>query len=199
MSISSRDRRALMILGGAALVAIVAAFWPQGDAGGQAAASLQSVAAAEARLASVRRLAAQAPAMEQELERVKAELGRWERRLIESETAQQAQAEALQILRRVAGNQQPPIEFQSVNLGPIRRLGKSENYGEVLFDVSFTCTIEQLLNLLADLTAQQQAVVTEDINISSYRHQEKLLRVQLRVAGLVRRDLVPEAKGLGAF
>ena len=59
-------------------------------------------------------------------------------------------------------NQVPPLDFGSVEIGQLRPLGDSKVYGEALVSVSFDCSIEQLVNTLADMTAEEEIVVTEE-------------------------------------
>ena len=72
----------------------------------------EGVAQSERRLTRLRRLAAAVPAREQIDQRVSAELARREAGLISAETAAQAQAQLLQIVRRVAGAQSPPLDIK---------------------------------------------------------------------------------------
>jgi hypothetical protein len=82
-------------------------------------------------------------------------------------------------------------------LGQITRL--SDDYGEVQVSVALECRIEELLNLLADLTKQTEALATRDLRVSLMTAKEKILGVRLTVSGLVPRRLVPEKKGLASF
>ncbi len=198
MTISRRDRRALVALAVALAVAVVVRLWPQGTAP-RVVAPGNTVPAAEQRLARVRELAAQLPAKQKQLQRLQADLKKWEQHLIQSDTGQQAQAQLLQVLREVGARQEPPLDFRSVNLGQIRPLGQSKDYGEALVAVTFDCAIEQLVNLLADLTAQPQAIVTEEIRILAGNEKQKTLRVRLTLAGLVPAKLVPRRKGLATL
>ncbi len=199
MTLTDRDRRALVALGVAVVLSLAVYFWPQSEEIPGVVGPEASIGAAEKRLEQVRKLAAQLPVREQRLKAMKQELARWEAGLIRAETGQQAQAEVVQILREIASQQTPPLEFASVDIGRIRPLGKEKRYGEALVSITFECAIEQLVNLLADLTARPEAVVTDEIRISATRRKDKSLRVQLRVAGLVPGSLVPEQKGLGGF
>ena len=63
----------------------------------------------------------------------------------------------------------------------------------------FVCTIEQLVNLLTDMTSLPKAIATDEIVITSENQQHKQMSVLLSVTGLVPRALVPERKGLGSF
>jgi hypothetical protein len=200
VNISEREKRLLVIWVIAVVAILIFYFWPQSDAAPEVVGGGGSVAEAEQQLERVRALAAQAPAREEMRNRLQAELEEWEAGLIDSETGQQAQAEVLQILRQVASDQAPPLEFNSVEIGQLRGLGNSEDYGEALVTVSFTCAVEQLVNMLADLTARPEAVVTDEIRISPNPGDDKLLRVRMSAAGLVNRSLIPAQRpGLGGF
>jgi hypothetical protein len=122
------------------------------------------------------------------------ELAAREQGLIQADTPAQAQAQLLQIFRRVASRQAPPIEIKTVEMGQIRPLGA--DYGELTVPVTFDCRIEQLLNLLADLTAQPEIVATSDLRITAGDARQKTLNVRLTVSGVAPRRLVPEKKGL---
>lgn len=198
MTLTPRDRRALIGLGIAAAISVTVALWPE-DTGTPEVVSGAGPAASVERLAHVRKLAAQRPAREQELARLRDELARWEAGTLQAETGQQAQAGLLQALRETGGQQNPALEFAQVEIGPIRPLGKSEDYGEALVSVSFQCGVEQLVNFLADLTARPEAIATEELRVNPGDAKKKLLNVRLTVAGLVPHGLVPRQKGLGSF
>jgi hypothetical protein len=193
MTISDRDRRALLLLaiaGGAIL-----AYYFFTSSPGQAAVvnTVDSVPLAEKRLARVRELAAQVPGKEQVLKQVRAELAQREKGLLQAETAAQAQAQLLQIMKRVGKAQNPPIDFRGQEFGQARLLG--QDYGEVFVSVSTECAIEQIVNLLADLTAQPELVATNELRFGAVNPKQKLLSVRLTVSGVVPRRLIPEKKG----
>ena len=197
MRITARDRRALVLLGGAGALWLVLVL--VGGGGGQAAAVglANPIPAAERRLARMREQAATVPVQEQVLKRVTADLAAREQGILQAQTAAQAQAQVLEVVRRVARAQTPPIEFRTVELAQeVRRLG---DYGEVEISVPFTCRIEELLNFLADLTKQREAIATSEIRISAQDPKEKTITVRLTVSGVVPKRLVPEKKGLAAF
>ncbi len=199
MTITDRDKRALIVLGAVAVIALGVYFWPQEAASTNVVGLSGSVDTAEHRLEQVRRLAAQVPGRQAQLDAITADVGRWEEGLIRQETGQQAQAQLLGILREIASSQDPPVEFASVEIGQIQPLGDSEDYGEVLVSVNFECGIEQLVNMLADLTHRPEAVATDEIRIAPKNEESKTIQVRLQVAGLVPRSLVPEQRGLGRF
>ena len=199
MNISERDKRALIALTVAAIVSLVVYFWPQGSTSAEVATAETSIPIAEQRLVSVRQLAAQVPAKEEQLKLLTADVEQWEGVLIDGETPQQAQAELLQILRSLATELQPSIEFQNTQIGRARPLGDSEHYGEVLVTVNFICSIEQLVNLLADIASRPEAIATDEIRITTRRADEKEILIRMTVAGMVPRQLVPQRRGLTSF
>jgi predicted RNA-binding protein YlqC (UPF0109 family) len=66
-------------------------------------------------------------------------------------------------------------------------------------EVSFTCGIEQLVNLLAALGDQPQLVATEEIRVNHGNDKKKNVQVRLMVAAPVVGKLIPKKKGLAAF
>lgn len=199
MKISEREKRILVIWSIAVVMMLTYYFWPVDDGTPEVVGSANTVAGAEQQLERVRRLAAQVPAREQMLTRARAELESWEAGVIQSETAQQAQAELLQILREIGSSQAPPLDFRSVEIGQVRRLDGSQAYGEALVSITFECAIEQLINMLADITARSEAMVTHELRINPVNNDDKILRVRMVVAGLVPGSHVPQQQGLGGF
>ncbi len=198
MTLGSRDKRALAGL--AAAVAGVAIFLVASGGGRQSAVvgASDNIPGAERRLARARLLAASVPGKEGVLKQVAAELAAREKGVIQAQTAAQAQAPLLDIVRRTGKAQAPPIEFGTVELAQeITRLG--EDYGEVQVSVPFTCRIEDLVNFLADLTKQPEAIATSEIRIAAQNAKQKTISVRLTVSGVVPRRLVPDRKGLAAF
>jgi hypothetical protein len=194
MTLQPRDRRALLILGGAAVFSLVFYFWPMGDAGVEiVSASPSSIPQAEQRLARLRQSVAGVPARQNVLDQVAAQVREREKALLPGETAAQAQATLLKTVQRLARAQAPPIDLGQVDMGPIRRLGK--DYGETLVSVSMNCRIEQLVNLLADISAQPELIATHDLRVSVADSTQKTINVRLTVSGVIARTLVPERKG----
>jgi type II secretory pathway component PulM len=198
VNLSTRDKRALAGLGAAAVgVAIFLA-----SSGTEAQPSIvsasDSISSAERRLERVRSLAASVPGKQVVLEHAAAELAVREKGIIQAQTAAQAQAQLLDVVRRVARAQTPPVEFGTVELSQeIARLG--EDYGEIQITVPFTCRIEEFVNFLADLTKQPEAIATSDMRITTQDGKEKTISVRLTVSGVVPRRLVPDKKGPATF
>ena len=200
-----RDRRALAWLALSALLGLVIHFWPASDNTAVVVAPVgDPVTLAETRLARLREAAATVPAKEAVFKKVSAELAAREKGIINNaDTAAQAQAQVIQIIRSLGAAENPPIEIRSTELAPVRPFGDS--YGEASVAVQIECRIDQLVNLLAALQAQPELVATSDLRVLSSNAKEKTVAVRLAVSGVVPRRLVPEksttskkAKG-GAF
>ena len=199
-----RDRRALAWLAVSALLGLVIHFWPANDNAATVVAPVgDPVTLAETRLARLRDAAATVPAKEAVFKKVSTDLALREKGIISADTAAQAQAQVIQIVRRLAAAENPPIDIRSTELTPVHPFGDS--YGEASVAVQIECRIDQLVNLLAALQTEPQVVATNDLRVLSSNAKEKTVAVRLAVSGVVPRSLVPEkptaskkAKG-GAF
>ena len=190
-----REKRALIALGAALAVSAVVftyEFWPAGSAAPEVA-STQSVSQMEQRLARAREVAATVPAKQEILKQVTADLQSREKSLIRAETAQQAQAQVITILRGLGAAEAPPIEIRATELGAIAPFG--DDYGAVNVSIQVECRIEQLLNFLAALAARPELIATRDLRVTAGNPKEKTLSVRLTVAGIVPKALVPQKKG----
>jgi hypothetical protein len=163
----------------------------------QVVAATNNIPLAERRLARLRQVSAAVPGRQQILDQVQGELLIREAGLISAETAAQAQAKLAEILQRIGRAQSPPLDFRGVENGPVRALG--DHYGEVLLSLSFEGGIEQVINLLADITAQKELIATSEIRFGQAHPKQKTVPVRLTVSGVVRRELVPQRKGPGAI
>jgi hypothetical protein len=203
MTLSDRDRRALVILGGALVLGGIL-YWysnssssPSSAGGAKISAPVDSVDRTQKRLAILRRQAATLPGREAVLKQVSLELAEREKGLIPGDTAEQAQAQLLQIVKRVAQQQSPPLEVGQVELGRPRPFGSA--YGQVSVSITVTCRIEDLVNFLASLSAQPELTATEEIRFGTSHPKQKTMPVRLTVSGLVARRLVPTRKAMGEF
>jgi hypothetical protein len=183
-----------MLWGVAVLVILV--WWLTLSGGDQpVVAAVDSAPKAAKRLALVRELAAAVASREQELKTVTAGLAEREKGIIRAETLPQAQAQLLQIVRRVAGAETPPVEIRSVEVAPSGRLG--DDYGEITIPINIECQIEQLVNLMADLTSQPELISVRSLRIGSRDVKDKTISVRIVVSGVVPAKLVPEKRGPG--
>ena len=202
MTVSDRDRRALIILG-CALVVGGLLYWhsnstPSSSGGSvKISAPVENVDRTETRLAMLRRQAATLPGKEAVLKQVSLELAAREKGLIQGDTAEQAQAQLLQIVKRVAQQQVPPLDLGQVELGRPRPFGTA--YGQVSVSITVTCRIEDLVNYLAALSAQPELTATEEIRFGTSHPKQKTMPVRLTISGLVAKRLVPVRKGLSDF
>jgi hypothetical protein len=196
MTITDRDKRALLLAVPAlAIIGIFVATSSKEAAPVVVAASATSdtsIPAAEQRLALMRQSVAQVPGKEERLKQAQTELAQREKGLIEADTAAQATEQLLQIMRRVARAQAPPVDFKSVEPGQTRAYGDA--YGQVIVGVNFECKMDQLVNMLADFSARPELVATNDMRLTAANGTEKTVLVHLSVAGLVPRKLVPVRK-----
>jgi len=193
LRLTERERRLLVLLP-FAVVLIVGYWWSTREEPAKVvAASTDSIPAAEKRLLRLKQVSATVPGKEQVLQQVNAELTARESGLIQADTAAQAQAQVLQIVRRIAKAQNNPIDLRNTEIGAVTAFG--DHYGEVAVSVNFESGIEQLINFLADLTAQKELIGTTDLRVGSANPKQKTMPVRLTVSALVRRELVPDKKG----
>ena len=195
MTLQSRDRRALALLGVSALLTLAYRYWPAGAGPAVVAPTGDPAAIAEKRLAKLRETAATVPAKEDIFKKVSADLAVREKGLIAAGTAAQAQAQLIQIIRRVVSSETPPVEIRATELGGVRALGDA--YGEAVVSVQIDCRIDQLVNILAALGSQPELVSTSDLRVASSNAKEKTVGARLTVSGVVPRRLVPEKPKIG--
>ena len=193
MTLTDRDKRALLLL---VVVGALIGGWyllSPDDTPRVVAASVDSIPAAENRLRKLRQQAAAVPGKQQILASVSAELSEREKGLIQADTAAQAQAQLLQIVRRIAKAQATPIDLRNTEIGQVKPFG--DKYGEVAVSITFEGGIEQLITFLTDLTAQKELIGTSDVRIGGANPKQKTMPVRITLSALVRRELVPEKKG----
>lgn len=186
-----RDRRALVLLGLSAVAVIAYLYWPDNGNADVVSAGVDSIPQAERRLARMRQLAVVVPVRQEALRTATDELAKREKGLIQADTANQAQARLLEILRRLARAQ--GAEIRSVELGQPKTF--ADDYGEVSITVMLNTRIEQIVNLLADLGAQPELIGTSDLQLSGASEKQKITSARLTVAALVPKKLIPEKKG----
>lgn len=193
MTLTTRDRRALVLLGLSVVAVIV--YLVRGDRQPSVVAATDSMPLAEKRLARLRQVAATVPAKQSLVQKMTAEAELREKGMIQAPTAQQAQAHLLETIRRVAKAEN--IDVRGGDFPELRPLGSE--YGEAAVSVNFECHIEDLVNFLADLTKETELLATNEIRIASSNPKNKMLSVRLTLAGVVPRNLVPVKKGFVSF
>jgi hypothetical protein len=198
MTLGDRDRRALIILGVALSVGGLI-YWlsnstPSSSSESAKIAPVDSIDRAQRRLATLRKQAATLSVKQAVLQQASAELSEREKGLLPGDTADQAQAQLLQVIKRVAKEQTPPLEMGQIELGRPRSYGSA--YGQVSVSITLTCRIDELVNFLAALGAQPELTATEEIRFGAAHPKQKTMPVRLTVSGLVARRLIPQQKGL---
>ena len=195
MNLQARDRRALAWLAVSAILGMGYRFWPASAVPAVVAPTGNPVTLAEARLARLRETAATVPAKEGILKQVSADVAVREKGMLGGETAAQAQAQLLQLVRGLGAAENPPVDIRGTELNAIRPLGDA--YGEASVSVQIDCRIDQLVNLMAAVQAQPELVATHDLRILSSNAKEKTVNVRLTVSAVVPRRLVPEKPKTG--
>jgi hypothetical protein len=194
-SFTTRDRRALILLGAGIMTVLVLRFGIYGERQTSVVTAIDSIPMAEKRLARLRQLAASVPGKQAVLKTITAEAQLREKGILQAPTAQQAQAHLLETIRRVGKGE--GIEVRGGEFPELRPLG--DEYGEASVAVNFECRIEELVNFLAALTKEPELLATNEIRIASANPKEKTVSVRLTLAGVVPRNLVPVKRGLAIF
>ena len=196
LAIGALDRKklAILLVGVALLVFRLATLFR--DTPAPVVASAESIPMAERRLERMRKLAATVPGEEAVLKQARAELAVREAGILKADTAAQAGAQLLDVIRRAAmANGIDARGAEEVN----RVKPLANDYGEVSVTVTFICGIEQLVNFLAGLANEPQILATNEINVSGGNDKNKNVQVRLSLSGVVPKKLVPERKGALPF
>jgi hypothetical protein len=191
--LTTRDRRALMFLGGA-LVILAVYYLGFPDASPTSTAVSTNPELLQQRVARLRQLAATVPARDASMKAAGAVLSDREKGILQADTAPQAQALLLEIARRVGKLSQ--LDIRGGEFGAPRTFG---DYGLVYATISFECHVEQLVNFLADLGKQPELIAPFEQHINAGGVKDKTVSVRMVVSGVVAKKLVPEKKGLGAL
>ena len=192
--IGTLDRRKLVILVAGLVLLVIVLVARQGDSPAPGVAAADSIPLAERRLERLRQLAAPVPGKEGVLQQARTEIQGREAGILRSDTAPQAQAQLMDVIRRVATAN--GIDARGAEELRVRPL--ANDYGEVLVAVTFTCGIEQLVNFLAALANESEIIATDEINVSGGNDKKKAVQVRLSLSGVVPKKLVP-AKRAATF
>jgi Type II secretion system (T2SS), protein M subtype b len=186
-----RHRRWLPVLGAILILGLAIRFWPEGSSTPAVVApTADTIALAERRLEKLRETAATVPAREKILKDAAADLALREKGMLIADTAPQAQAQLIQMIRDLGRAETPIVEIRNTEGFGIRPFGDA--YGEATVSVQLECRIDQLVNMLAGLAARKELVSTSDLRVNATNAKEKTIMVHLTVAGVVPRKLVPE-------
>jgi len=195
VTLSTRDRRALMILVPA--VVAMGVYYVASESGSVSTAAVVPMSSTQLRqrLVLLRQTAAVLPAREALLKQAQTDLADREHGIIQAGTAAEAQSEVLQSAVRLGKSN--GLEVRSSDFGAPKVFGE---YGLVYATVSFECHVEQLLNFLADLTREPELIVPSEEHIGATGNsKDKTMTVRMVLAGVVAKKLIPEKKALGAF
>lgn len=195
MNLSPGFRRMLAWTLVSGVISLIWTYWSSSSPSTVAVASTDSVGMAEKQLAKLREQAATVPAKQEILHQLSGELALREKGIIVADTAQQAQAQMIQILRKLGHDENPPVEFRSQEMGEVRALEKSDVYGEVVVSVQVECGIDQLVNMMVGLAARPELIASNELRVTSANPKTKTIGVRLTVSGVVPRKLVPSKKG----
>ncbi|MBA3976217.1 MAG: hypothetical protein C0504_18575 [Candidatus Solibacter sp.] len=186
--LTERDRRALTLLLAAAALFLAYRFWPEDGAG--AIVEAASIPQLERRVQRLRQIERSLDPREKVMKQVAAALAGREKGVIQAETAAQAQAQILQIVRRVLKAQTPPVDLRASELRQPRRI--NAEYGEVSVQVALDCGIEQTLNLLSDLGSQPEALGTVAVSFETANPKQKTVPARVIISALVPGKLLPK-------
>ncbi len=194
MTLTPGGRRLIAWTLASLLLSAIYSFWPASTESGVALApAADSVQAAEKQLAKLREEAGSVPRKQEILKQASGDLAEREKGLINADTAQQAQAQIIQILRQLGRDENPRVEIRSQEMGPVRPFGDA--YGEAVVTVQIDCGIDQLTNILAGLTKRPEMIASNEIRVTSNNAKDKTIGVRLTVGGVVPRKLVAGKKG----
>jgi hypothetical protein len=192
-NLPERDRRLLMVWLGVMMLGALVYYWPEPSVEtGAGEASVDQLELAQKRRLRLQQMVATAPAKQDVLKSVRADIAEREKGLIVADTAAQAQAQLVQVLRQVGRQQTPPLELRGTEGGIVAPLG--DDYGMVATTVALDCPVEALVNYLTDLTRQKEILSTQEIRVGATASKQKILSVRLTVSGVVPRRLAPEKK-----
>jgi len=191
MTTGKLDRRTLLVLVAGISLVLVLRFVVMADKRPEVVAAYDSAPLAEKRLANLRGTVATVPGKEKVAKQAAAQLAAREKGMILADTAAQAQAQLLEIIRRTGKDE--GIEVRGAEEMKVRPL--ADDYGEVVVAVSFNCRIEQFVNFMTDLANRPELIATSDIRVAAANPKEKTVLVRLGLSGVVPRKLVPEKKG----
>ena len=191
MTTGTLDRRMLLVLVAGVSLVLVLRFVVMADKRPVVVAAYDSVPLAEKRLAKLRETVATVPGKDKIAKQAAADLATREKGMILADTAAQAQAQLLDIIRRAGKD--GGIDVRGAEEMKVRPL--ADDYGEVVVAVSFTCRIEQFVNLMTDLANRPELLATSDIRVAASNPKEKTVLVRLGLSGVVPRKLVPAKKG----
>jgi hypothetical protein len=149
----------------------------------------------ESRLAKLRKTASMVPEKSAALQSVDTVLKTREKGIMAFNTAAQAQAHLMEVIRRIAIANK--IDARGGDFSPPALLGT--DYGQVAVSVTFESTIDSFVNFLADLSKETELIAPAEVHISVGNAKNKTVNVRVTLAGVVPKKLVPEKKNMMAL
>ena len=193
MTISDRDKRAIKILALTVVPGLIFWIWPSSDDAAKTTtvqAIANTPAGLEQQLQRLRNKEAQIPAKQGLLKDIQTQLNAREKGLIIADTLPQAQAMLVQSVRQVA--RQEGFDLRNVSIAQPSIYGGE--YGQITIQITTECSVEQVVNFLADLTKRPELIATEEMRINLGNPKNKTLQFAVTVSGLVPQRLVPEKR-----
>ncbi len=192
MTTGTLDRKTAILLVGGVAAILLLRFVVLADHGPSTnvVAASESVPLAEARLRKLREIAATIPTRELQRKQAAGELQEFEKGVLKAETGAQAHALLQEKLRRLGESN--GIDIRGMEDARVRPLGK--DYGEAMVFVRFSCRIEQLVNLLAQLANEPELLATNQIQINGSAAKDKILQVRLGLSGVVSKKVAQEKR-----
>jgi hypothetical protein len=191
---SFERKHAILLFGGVAAVLLMKLV-VFADRTAPAVAAVESIPLAEARLKKLREIAATVPAKETLLKEAAAELATREKGILKAETGAVAHAQLQEKLHRVG--EVNGIDIRGMEDQRVKPLGS--DYGEAIVFVRFTCRIEQLVNLLAQLANEPELIATSQVQVTGGTDKNKVLQVRLGLSGVVAKKIALEKRGGPGF
>jgi len=196
MTDAQRNKRALIVLAGVAVVVVFYLLLTRDSGSTSVTTTQETVPLAERRLQKLRLAAASLPAKEKNWKLVSGQLAASEKLLIAAPDKELAQEKLLEIVRNVAKTQREPLPIRGQELLQPKRRG---DYGEVLIAFNLDCRIEQLVNFMSDISALPEAISTEQIQVRGMAQETKVMQVRVELAGLVPAKLIPQKREVPEF
>ncbi|GEM_PF-405448 len=196
-NLSERERKLLIALVPALVIAAFVYFWTEPSAGAAPVVDTSAaIEVAKQRLDRARVTAALLPALQDKRKALESNLASVEKRFIVGETPAQSQAILSQIFRRIVRSQGASVEIRGMDIGSVE---PSNAYAEILVNVSFDCQIEGLINLLTDISAQPEALGWRDLRVVGTESKQKRLTGSMTFIGLTpgKTPVKPPAGGRG--
>jgi hypothetical protein len=194
MQVGSIDRRSIFALAGGVAVLLLIRFVFLADPTPAAIAAVDTIPAAEKRLEKVRQISATVQGKEELVKQAKAELAERETGVLKADTEAQAQTQLLELVQGIARSN----GIDARGMQEFRGIPISDDYGEIWTTITFSSSIEQLVNFLTVLGNQPQILATYDIHVSGGHDKKKVIQVRLSVSAIVAKKLIPK-RGAAAF